>query len=287
MIAHVAEAGEGRGRVLLRYMSGDASPLAIAAAVRIAQAFHSEIESLFIEDSQLFDLARHSFVRELSFDGRVSREITPRGIEASLRASFIAARRRILAAAVAAEVPLRERVVRDEPVHAIAAACAHNGPWNVIALAEAFSSTTGGSIGEIFDAVTDVTGLVLVGPRASRTSGPIIVAAEDLDRLPGMVRAAERLARLSEAPIVIVVLADSEIELDELDAQIRLMLGDRPDVRLAHAAAVRGEPAAAAEMIRRLSGGFLIARFGGTAAPREGGWRALVSALECPLFLIR
>lgn len=287
MIAHVAEAGEGRGRVLLRYMSGDASPVAIAAAVRVAQAFHSEIESLFIEDSQLFDLARHPFVREISFSGREVRTITSRGIESSLRASFIAARRRILAAAMAAEVPLRERIVRDEPVHALAAACAHNGPWNVIALAEAFSAAAGASINEIFDNVSDATGLVLVGPHASRTSGPVIVAAEDLERLPGMIRAAERLALVPKAPIVIAILADEDPEVDELDSQIRLMLGERPDIRIARTVAVRGEPAAAAEMIRRLAGGFLIARYGGRAAPREGGWRALVSALECPLFLIR
>ena len=34
--------------------------------MRIARAFQSEIESLFVEDEQLFDCAAYGFVREVS-----------------------------------------------------------------------------------------------------------------------------------------------------------------------------------------------------------------------------
>ena len=53
MIAHVAQAGEDRGRVVLHLQSGHPSAIALEAAVRIARAFQSEIESLFVEDEQL------------------------------------------------------------------------------------------------------------------------------------------------------------------------------------------------------------------------------------------
>lgn len=287
MIAHVAEAGEGRGRVVLRYSIGDPSPTAIAAAVRVARAFKAEIESLFIEDTQLLDLAKHPFVKELTFGGRTRRAVTRRGLESGFRASFVAARRRIAEAARAADVPLSERVVRDEPVHALAAACAQNGPWNVIALAEPFSSGSSEAIRDLFERVRDATGLVLAGPAARRMSGPVVVVAEDLERLPGMLRLAERVAKATEDQVLLALLADDETALAQFDGEVRLALADRPDIGIRQSIAVHGEPAAAAEVIRRLQAGFVIARFGGVVAPRDQIWRPLVTALECPLFLVR
>ena len=38
--------------------------------MRIARAFQSEIESVFVEDEQLFDCAAYGFVREVSLTGR-------------------------------------------------------------------------------------------------------------------------------------------------------------------------------------------------------------------------
>ena len=51
MIAHVAETGENRGRVVLQLGSAHPSAIALEAAVRIAQAFQSEIESVFVQQS--------------------------------------------------------------------------------------------------------------------------------------------------------------------------------------------------------------------------------------------
>ena len=287
MTAHVAEAGEGRGRVVLRYSVGDPSPTAIAAAVCVARAFQAEIESLFIEDTQLLELAHHPFVREISFGGRLQREVTRRGLESGFRAGFGAARRRIEAAARAAEVPFSERVVRDEPIHALVAACAQNGPWNVIALAEPFGSGTSNAVRELFAQVRDVTGLVLAGPAAVRTKGAVVVVAEDLERLPGMLRLAERVALATDEEVVLILLADDDLSLEQFDGEVRLLLSEQPEIKITQAAVVHGEPAAAAEVIRRLRAGFVIARFGGVAAPSEGAWRPLVTALECPLFLVR
>ena len=76
MIAHVAETGENQGRVVLHLGSVHPSTIALEAAVRIAQAFQSEIESLFVEDEQLFDCAAYGFVREVSLSGRHSRAVS-------------------------------------------------------------------------------------------------------------------------------------------------------------------------------------------------------------------
>ncbi len=70
MIAHVAETGEDRGRVVLHLRVGAIrAPIALEAAVRVARAFGSDLESMFVEDEQLFDCAAYGFVREVSFSG--------------------------------------------------------------------------------------------------------------------------------------------------------------------------------------------------------------------------
>jgi len=66
MIAHVAESGEDRGRVVLHLRSGNPHVIAVEAALRVARAFGSDLESLFVEDEQLFDCAAYGFAREVS-----------------------------------------------------------------------------------------------------------------------------------------------------------------------------------------------------------------------------
>ena len=115
---------------------------ACEAALRVARAFGSDLESLFVEDEQLFDCAAYGFAREVSLSGRQSR---PMSLDAMMRDLHLAAqgaRRQVEALARKAEVPLRCRVVRDEPLRALSIACAETGPWNVVALAEPFTAAT-------------------------------------------------------------------------------------------------------------------------------------------------
>lgn len=287
MIAHVAEKGEARGRVVLQLCAGRPSAIAIDAAVWVAQAFQSEIESLFVEDQQLIELASFPFAKEISFTGRSSRTISSGDIERDMRFAFADCQRRIEACARAKEVPVRQRVVRDEPVNALARACAETGPWNVIALGEPFTSPACPSLKRLFDSVAGHTGLVLVGPEARRMEGPIVLAAEDVERLPGMLRAADRLVAVKEAEIVVWLIAEAASELVEMEGQARLLLGERDDVRIGAVEIAHGAPIAAAEALRRLKAGFIIAQFGGLVVPQEDDLKPLAAALECPLLLVR
>lgn len=287
MIAHVAAAAEARGRVVLHLSSAKPNPIALEAAIKVAQAFQSGIESLFVEDLQLIEMASFPFAREVSLTGRTRRTISPAEIERQLRLAFAALQRQIEAMARAADVPIRQRVVRDEPVAALAATCSECGPWNVVALAEPFGVLGSEGLRRLLESVVDATGLVLVGPNARRTTGPIIAAVEDLDRLPAMLRAAERLAAVMDAPLVVLLIADDEDRLHWMESQARLLLGDRPDIRITAAGFTRGAAAVAAEVLRKLSGGFVVGQFGGLVVPHDGDLRPLAAALECPLFLVR
>ena len=287
MIAHVAQTGEDRGRVVLQLGSAHPSAIALEAAVRIARAFQSEIESLFVEDEQLFDCAAYGFVREVSLTGRQRRVMSATAMTRDLRHAAQAARRRLEVLARRAEVPLRSRVVRDEPLRALSIACAECGPWNVVALAEPFTGGNCSLLKQLLMEIPGTTGLVMVGPKAQRVTGPIIVAVEDNERLPAMLRAAERLAALDGSQIVLLLIAPDEERLDRMDEQARLVVGGRDDVRIEAGEAARGEAAVIAEALRRLQGGFVICQFGGLLVPDEGDLKPLASVLECPLFLVR
>jgi hypothetical protein len=287
MIAHVAESGEDRGRVVLHLKSGHPSAMALEAAVRVARAFGSDLESLFVEDEQLFDCAAYGFVREVSFSGQRSRTISLDAMMRDLHLAAQGARRLVEAMARKAEVPLRCRVVRDEPLRALSIACAETGPWNVVALGEPFSGGTGATLKQVLLEVAGSTGLVAVGPKARRVTGEVVVAVEDTAQLPDMLHAAERLAALDGAGIVLLVIAADEERLAQMDGEARLVVEAREGVRIQWAAVARGEAAVIAETLRQLRGGMVVCQFGGLVVPDEGDLRPLASALECPLFLVR
>ena len=287
MIAHVAETGEDRGRVVLHLRSAHPNTFAIEAALRIARAFGSDLESLFVEDEQLFDCAAYGFVREVSLSGRESRPLSPDAVMRDLHLAAQGARRQIETLARKAEVPLRCRVVRDEPLRALSIACAETGPWNVVALGEPFTGGNGAMLKQFLTEVAGSTGLVTVGPKARQVTGPVVVAIEDTAQLPDMLRAAERLAALDGVEIVLLLIAPDEEHLDQMDGEARLVVEAREDVRIQSAAVARGEAAVIAETLRRLRGGIVICQFGGLVVPDEGDLRPLASVLECPLFLVR
>lgn len=289
---HVAEAGEAKGRVVVQLCSGEANAIALDAAIWLARAYQSEIESIYVENQQLIELARFPFAREISLSGRTVRSISCADIEQEFRFASAAFRQKIEARARAADVPFRQSVVRDEPLQALAQACSEHGPWNAVALAEPFTAPGCPSLHLLFETVAGTTGLMLVGPRACRTRGPIVLALEDTDRLPAMIAAAERLAASYLAgdqvvPIAVCVIAHDADGLAEMEGPLRLVIADRPNVEIAGMHIARGSQAAMTEALRRLMPGLVIGRFGAVLVPRDGDLRALAEGLECPLLLVR
>ncbi len=288
MIAHVAEAGEQRGRVVLQISSEQPNPIALEAAIRVAKAFQSEIESLFVEDLDLLDVAGFSFAREISLSGRERRELSAEGMARQMRHMATALGRQIAELAKLAEVPLRQTVVRDQPVPALAKACAECGPWNVVALGNTIGGDVAFGIRQLFEAVSGTTGIIVAGPNARRTEGPVVVVLEEFVDLEPMMRAAERLLpSTTEGSIIVLAAADSEEKSAWMEGQSRLALGGSEHVGIERTVIAHGGEAAFAEVLRRLRGGFVIGHFGGLLAPPDGDVRHLTGSLECPLFLMR
>lgn len=284
---HVAEAGEARGRVIVQLCSSRANPVAIEAAVWLARAFQSEIESLYVENQQLIELARYPFACEVSLTGRTKRAISCADIERQFRIAAVAFHAEIATRAHAAEVPVRPRVVRDDPVQALRVVCAEYGPWNAVALAEPFTSAACPPLKDLLDTVSDATGLLIVGPRARRTTGPIIIALEQAEMLSAMLGAADRMSAAQEAEILVCPIASREAELEQIEGAARLVLAGRTSARMAASAPARGDEAAVAEALCRLHPGLVVGQFGGLLVPVDGDLRPLAAGLECPLLLMR
>ncbi len=284
MIAHVAEAGESKGRVVLQFCSNSPSPIALEAAVRIAQAYNSEVESLFIEDQNLLHLASFPFAREVSFAGK-ARQISVDSLEREMRQAFRGLYHRIERLAGAAEVPVTRRIVRDDPIQALQAACTDCGPWNLVALADPFSASSFASLARLFERVTDATGLLLVGPAARRSGGRIVIMSDAGDDLANLMRVARRLAAIDNADIRLALVSDNESGLRELEAHARLVLAEDEGLQITTAVLASGHEAGT-EILRRLVPGFVITRFGGLLVPIDSNLRSL-STLECPLLLVR
>jgi len=288
MIAHVAAAGEGRGRVVLWLgSSAQTSASAIEAAMLVARAFQSEVESLFVEDRQFFDLAEFPFARVIGANGEGWQSMPRADLERKMRFVGAALQRKVADEARKAAVPFQGRVVRDDPLNAVAKACAENGPWNVITIAEPFGAGDETRLGQVFANVADTTGVIIAGPMARRTQGPVVAVVEQFERLEPMMRAAKRLAGVTGGDVKLMLAGDRLDELSWMEGRVRLLLGDNDGPSLETVLAARGDVVPIVEAARRHKGGFLLAQYGGQVVSQETSLRPLASALECPLLLVR
>lgn len=288
MIMHVAAAGEGRGRVVLWLgSSAQTSPMAIEAAVRLARAYQAEVESLFVEDPQLFDLAEFPFARAMP-SGEAGWQALPReNLEREIRYLGAALQRQVAEVARRDDIPFRSSVMRDDPMRAVAHACAENGPWNVVVMAEPFGPGDEPRLARIFADVTDTTGVVIVGPHARPTRGPVVAAVEEVERLDPMLNAAERFAEVTGGEVRLFLVGNEPEALGWLDGEVRLALGEREGPKIETVLTTRADLAPLAEAVRRHKGSFLLAQYGGQVVSAETSLRPLASALECPLLLVR
>jgi hypothetical protein len=293
MITHVAHADEQRGRVVLWLgASGETQDTAVDAALNLAKAFESEIESLFIADDQLFDLAGLPFAREISLSGRSSRTFSADALTRDMQRHASAVQRNVLARARAADVKAQARIVRAAPVQALAEACALNGPWNVVTVGSPIGHSTDTSRGapslaELFDGILATTGIVVAGTKARRTSGPVIAVVEELERVVPMMRAAERIASATGGDARIWLLDHDRAQQDWIEGQVRLALGPHPGIRLDVIDMNVHDRQDVAAMARREDAGFVIARFGGQLTPTEADVAPFAELLDGPLFLVR
>jgi hypothetical protein len=161
----------------------------------------------------------------------------------------------------------------------------------VVTLGRTLDAEGSDELQELFHGVEGTTGFVVTGAKARCTEGPVIAIIEDLERVPPMLRAAERLASATGGEARLWLVASDADELEWMDGQARLALGlaapARIDGFVVDSGDIDGAAGTLADLVKDQAAGFVVARFGGRLAPEfcsPGGPAAL---LECPLFLVR
>ena len=294
LLIHVAAESENRGRVVLAARSGAPHAVAVGAALSVAKAFDAWLECLLIECPEVVALTAYGFAREVTHAGRIV-PLSLAQISENQSCSTAQARKVITAAAVAADVRITTEVARENLGPALARTCAAYGPWNIVALAEPIQARDGDWLHGLLESVSGATGIVVVGPNAQASSGDVIIVVEDVERLPQMIRAADRLLG---APgevlrrISLLLAGASSNDKQELDGLVRLLVPDldgttQHTIEIVDAGIAHGTHGEVAEALRRLAGGFVIARSGGLVVPADGDIGPLTTVLNCPLLLVR
>lgn len=266
---------------------GFASASAISAAVNLAQAFGSEIESLFIEDQALFDATAISCAREIVAVGRGVRPLSADVLARDLALAATAMHREVAAAATAGEILIVCNVVRDSPIDALAQACAINGPWNVVAMAHPEATIRRYGMANLFATIDGTTGFVLAGLRARPGHGPVVAMIEEVERVAPMLRAAERLAAISRSDTALLVVSSDRDERHFMEGQVRLALGSNAGDRILGNVDCHAQVEALAAEINGLHAAYVVAQFGADAISGDDDLLTFVRLLHAPLFLVR
>jgi hypothetical protein len=284
MIAHVAEASELSGRVVLWLDPESRCPPALLEApVRLAAAYDAEIETIVVADE-------NASADDLPL-GRVDIAASPELGDISIgsrRFELLArrCRRAVEDAGSMRGVKVRHALASGDAVDRVAEMCIARGPWNIVALTRVPAFAGHSVISGLLANVSGATGFLLCCEKPRAETSRIVVIVEDAERLPAMLRAAERLLE-QDGAIHLVIGADTAADYADIEAQARLAVTDAKAVKFANAGPTFGVPGALTETVARLKPSLVFARFGGSALA-DGRELARASAvMRAPILLVR
>ncbi len=283
MTAHVAEASEGSGRVLL-WLDPNilTAPQAIEASVRLAAAYRSELETVDVAPPHI------AFADGVPIR-RVGARMSPAAaaaLDEDTARSRLATRQRRAVDELAFEfdVPVVHTNAAGDAIDRLAEMCTARGPWNVVALSRTPSASIATLIADVFANVSGATGVLVGSRRQSAWSGRVAVVAEDGERLPSMLRAAERIAGKSGSTHLIVA-APTQSAFDDLESQARLLPEGGGRLKFAPSRPTFGLDGALDDALITTKPDLAIARFGGTLLS-DGASLSRALALTGAAFLL-
>lgn len=281
MITHVAEASELSGRVVL-WLDPESrcTPTVLEAPLRLARAYDAEIETIVVD--QRADESGEVPFRRIGHVGLP--DVPPVAYRFQLLAQRC--RRTVEDAGRAHKVKVRHALAQGDAVDRISEMCLMRGPWNIVALTG--TPAVGGQsvINSLLANVSGATGFLLCGDALENRKTGVVVIVEDGERLPSMLRAAERLSQPGAA-IHLVIGAETATEHAELEHQARLLTADALPVVFAPIGPTFGVPGAMTEIVARMKPSFVVARFGGTAVADGRELSRASAAIQAPILLVR
>ncbi|NOT70840.1 MAG: hypothetical protein HOP09_05995 [Hyphomicrobium sp.] len=287
MIAHVAEASEASGRVLLWLDPGAVSmPQTFDASVRIASAFAADLETVVIDGpsaSEIGDVPA-AYVSLLGRPRDQRLGLTPVPLARDLLAER--QRREVGERAERARVNVSHASAGGDAIDRLAEMCLMRGPWNIVAVSRPPSQELPAILSSILANVSGATGVVVAGRRSAALRPDVAVVVEDAERMPSMLRAADRLV-MPGGRIHVMIAAETAAAYDELEAQVRLVTAGAHNCVHHAGGPDYGIPGALDDTLFALRPGFIIARFGGTLLGDTRALSRLLGLAPGPFLLVR
>jgi hypothetical protein len=287
MIAHVAEASEASGRVLL-WLDPDAvsMPQTFAASVRIADAYAADLETVII-DRPGAAAAIGIPTAHVSLLGKLKASPGGSGNTTDVRLHLAERQRRDVAARAArANVIVSHSSARGDAIDRLAEMCLERGPWNIVAVSRPPSAELPGILSSILANVSGATGVVVAGRGETALLPDVAAIIEDAERMPSMLRAAERLV-LPGGKIHVMIAAETAASYAELDAQVRLVAREFRNIVHRPGAPDFGITGTMDEDLFRLRPSFVVARFGGNLLGDAKALTRLLAVAPGPMLLVR
>jgi hypothetical protein len=287
MIAHVAESSEASGRVLLWLEPGAISmPQTFDASVRIACAYAADLETLTIDGPKVVALAGIPSAH-VSYLGKTAKDAGSVLSSTDIRGRLAERQRReVSALAARSNVNVSHSTAGGDAIDRLAEMCDASGPWNIVAVSRPPSAELPGLLSAILANVGGATGVVVAG-RGGRTLGPdVAVAVEDIERMPSMIRAAERLV-VPGGNIHVMIAAETVAAYEELDGHIRLFARGMPNIVHTPGGPDFGMTGTMDDELFRLRPCFVIARLGGNLLGDSKALARLLAIATSPMLLVR
>lgn len=292
MIAHVAEASEASGRVVLWLMPASmVSVAAIEAAADVAAAYGSEVETVVVGSGAVATDGSVP-VRYVSVSRSVA-NVARAAVDCPdiMELSVVHQQREAEKAAARVNISCRHTRVEGDAFDRLSEMCQARGPWNIIALTEAPSAGIDHIVSSILANVAGATGVIVAPATASRYAGVrqrrrVSIVVEDTDRLPSMLRAAERLCN-GQGQVHVLIAEATRTAYDEVETAARLLTEGRPNVEFESLQPTFGVEGALDFALRRLAPSFVIARFGGALLPTGRALSRTITLTGAPFLLVR
>ncbi len=215
-------------RILVPLDASAHSRAALEAAIQLAVAIGAEISGLYVEDTDLLELCRYPFAREIAMFPAPSRRLESDALERDFRIQAEKIRR--MMALLTQNAPVNwSLTVRRGRVATEILALAPSA--DLVVLGRLGRSMTGARLGSTVSRLIEAgRGMALILKEGLRLFSPVITVYTGSRLSQQAVAMAFRLARAAEGSVEVLIPAAAEPEFEKLRDQVLALAEAQPDM---------------------------------------------------------
>lgn len=252
-------------RILIALDASTSSHAVLEAAVSLAEALHSEVLGLFVEDINLIRLADLPFVREIRFAERSMQQLEQEGLQRKLRARAALIRRELEEFTTERKITSSFRVIRGAVDNELLSASLDT---DLLALGRLGHSVVRRSrLGSTAQAIVRRAASAVLLVKTGVGTGPVIALYDGSEMgRRALLLASELAGRVGDLR-VLVWAPDEQLAIERRQQAVQLL--DRSDVQLQFQHLSGDDPQRVIEWVNRQKGSLLILGGGEKNLPND------------------